>query len=103
MSDAAVTSVSLTNARLRPCALMSRRTISRVAGHIELGLHLGLCLARANQIGRCAAAHQQADGFDEHRFACPGFAGQDVQTGLEFDLDRIDDGEVLNAEEAKHR
>ena len=63
----------------------------------------GLCLAGADEIGRRAAAHEQADGLDEHRLARPGFAGQDVQTRLEFDLDRIDDGEVLNAKEAKHR
>jgi hypothetical protein len=50
------------------------------------------------EVRRRAAAHQQADGLDEHRFARPGFAGQDVETRLEFDLDRIDDGEVLNAQ-----
>ena len=77
--------------------------MSVVAGHVEHGLHLRLGFARADQVGRRAAAHQQADGFDEHRLPCPGFAGQDVQTRLEFNLDRIDDGEVLNAKEAKHR
>ena len=91
-------SVSLTNARLRPCALMSRRTIEVV----EFRLHVRVSFARADEVGRCAASHEQPDRLDEHRLAGPGFAGQDVQPGLEFDLDRIDNGEVLNAQKAKH-
>ncbi len=82
-----------------------QRPVEPAVGHVELSPATlrALCLARADEVGRGAAAHEQADRLDEHRFACPGFAGQDVQARLEFDLDRIDDGEVLNAKEAKHR
>jgi hypothetical protein len=78
------------------------RSADLQVGHVEFSLHLRLRLAGANQISRGAAAHEEADRFDEHRLAGAGFAGEDVQAGLEFDLDGIDDGEVLNAKEAKH-
>ena len=69
---------------------------------VEDGLNRSLGLARADEIGGCAAADQEADRLDQHRLAGAGFSRQDVETRLEFDLDRIDDGEVLNAKEAKH-
>ena len=71
-------------------------------GHVKLRLDVCLCLARTDQIGGRAAAHQQPDSLDEHRLAGASFAREDVQARLEFNLDRIDDGEVLNAKEAKH-
>ena len=60
-------------------------------------------LAGADEVARGAAAEQQADGLDEDRLAGAGFAGQDVQAGVELDLDRVDDREVLDAKEAEHR
>ena len=59
--------------------------------------------AGADQVARRAAAEQQADRFDQDRLAGAGLAGQDVEAGVELDLDRVDDREVLDAEEAEHR
>ena len=66
-------------------------------------LYAGLGFAGTDEVGRRAAAHQEANGLDEHRLARSCFAGQYVQPRLELDLDFIDDGEVLYAKEAKHR
>src|SRR5437867_10268459 len=54
-------------------------------------------LAGPDEVARRAAAKQQPDGLYQNRLAGAGFAGQDVQAGIEFDLDRIDDREVGNA------
>ena len=51
----------------------------------------GGVFARPDQVAGGAAAQQQTDRFDENGFAGPGFAGEDVQAGLELDLDRVDD------------
>ena len=59
-------------------------------------------LAGAHQVARGASPEQQADGFDEDRLAGAGLAGQDVEAGVEFDLDRVNHRKVLNAQEAKH-
>ena len=59
-------------------------------------------LAGADEVARRAAAEQQADGLDQDRLAGAGLAGQDVEAGVELDLDRVDDREVRDAEEAEH-
>jgi hypothetical protein len=58
--------------------------------------------ARPYEVAGRAPAQQQTDRFDEDRLAGTGFAGQDVEARVEFDLDRIDHREVLNAQEAEH-
>ena len=91
------------NARLRPCAEISRRTItSRPSGAFEDGLDGGGVLAGAHEVGAGAAADEQVDGFDEDGLAGAGFAGEDVQAGLEFDLEPVDDRQMAHAQEAKH-
>ena len=62
----------------------------------------GGVLARADEVAGGAAAEQQADGLDEDGLAGAGLAGQDVEAGVELDLDRVDDREVPDAQEAKH-
>ena len=41
--------------------------------------------------------HWIAHGFDEDRLPRAGFAGKDIQAGIELNLDRVDDREVPNA------
>jgi hypothetical protein len=59
-------------------------------------------LARPDQVAGGAAAQQQADGSDEDRLTGASLSGKDVQAGVEFELDRIDDREVFNLEKAEH-
>ncbi len=99
----AVASAPLMNERLRPWLVISRRTISsRPSGVFEDRFDGRLRLAGADQIGRGAGAEQQADRLDEDRLARAGLAGQDVEAGLELDLDGLDDRKVADAEEAQH-
>ena len=49
-----------------------------------------------------ARREQEAHGFDEYRLAGARLTRQDVQARVEFDLNRVDDREVLDAQEAKH-
>jgi hypothetical protein len=69
---------------------------------VELGLDVRMGFASADEIGGCAAAHQEADGFDEHRLPCACFTREDVQSRFEFNLNGIYDGKVLYAEKTKH-
>ena len=59
-------------------------------------------LAGAHEVSRRPPAEEQADGLDEDRLPGPGFAREHVQAGVEFDLDRVNHREVLNAQEAEH-
>ena len=83
------------NARLRPCAVISRRTSSSSPAALEDRLDRGGVLAGADEVAGGAPAEQQADGLDEDRLAGAGLAGQDVEARVELDLDRVDDREVL--------
>ncbi len=62
----------------------------------------GRVLAGADEVARGSTAEQQPDGFDKDRLSRPGFAREDVEPGIEFDLDRVDDREVPYAQETKH-
>ena len=90
------------NARLRPCAVISRRTSSSSPPLSKIASMVAGVLAGADEVARGAAAEQQADGLDEDRLAGAGLARQDVQAGVELDLDRVDDREVPDAQEAEH-
>ena len=91
------------NARLRPCAETSRRTMtSRPSARSKTAWMVACVFAGAHEVGAGAAADQQVDGFDEDGLAGAGFAGEDVEAGLELDLEVIDDRQMAHAEEAKH-
>jgi len=69
---------------------------------LEDGFDCRSILTRPDQVTRCTSSKQQPDGLHENRFARSGFARQDVQAGVEFDLSRIDNREVGNAQETQH-
>ena len=63
------------NARLRPWAEISRRTmISRPSGRVEDRLDGGGLLAGPDEVGGSAAADQERDRPDEDRLAGAGLA-----------------------------
>ena len=47
-------------------------------------------------------SQEQPHGLDEDGLPRAGFARQYVQTGVEFDLDRVDHGEMPNTQKAEH-
>ena len=65
-------------------------------------LRCGVRFAGPHQIGRRAGAEQQADRLDEDGLARAGLAGQDVEAGLELDLDGLDHRKVADAEKTEH-
>ena len=91
------------NARLRPCEVISRRRmISRPSAVVEDGFQRGSVLAGPDEVGRRPPADQQADGADDDGLAGAGLAGEDVQPGLELQLELIDHCQVAYGEKAKH-
>ena len=100
---AAVASAPSMKERLRPWLrdLAADDQLAAVAS-LEDGFDGRLRLAGPDQVGGRAAAEQQADGLDEDRLAGAGLPGQDVEAGLELDLDGLDDRQVPDAEEAEH-
>src|SRR5262249_39560566 len=68
----------------------------------EDGLDRRGLFTRSDQIAGGATAKEQSDRLDEYRLPRAGLAGQDVEAGVELHLDRVDDREMLNAQEAEH-
>jgi len=73
-----------------------------LAAGFEDGFDERALFAGPDEVAGRAAAEQEADRLDENRLPRAGLAGQDVQAGLELDLDRVDDGEMLDAEKSEH-
>ena len=90
------------NARLRPCDGDLAPDQQLFPAALEDGLDGRGVLAGAHEVARRPSAEQKADRLHEDRLPRAGFAGQDVQAGVELDLDRVDHREVLDAQEAKH-
>ena len=63
---------------------------------------VGFLAIGANEIGGGALAAQQADGAHDDALAGAGLAGEHVHAGLERQLQLVDDGEVADAQLAKH-
>ena len=85
------------SARLEPrsresCAWLGEPTT------LEQRLDLGLLGPRANQIGRCPPAEHQAQRADDNRFAGAGLARQDVEPGLQRQIELFDEDEVFDPE-----
>src|SRR6267378_5987886 len=68
----------------------------------ERALHDRLVGTGTHDIGGRAFAEQQREGIDDHRFAGAGFAGQNVEAGLERKGDVRDDGQITNAKLDQH-
>ena len=100
---AAVARAPLMNERLRPWLddLAADDQLVAVASS-KIASMVACGFAGANQVGRGAGAEQQPDGLDEDGLAGAGLAGQDVEAGLELDLDGLDHRKVADAEEAQH-
>ena len=94
LSDAAVTTC-VDNAGCAP----ARDITATIRSSNPLVLRLRLTVRMRSADARPPSG---GDRLHEHRLPRSGFAGQDVQTWLEFDLDRIDDGEVINTKKTKH-
>ena len=73
------------------------------AGLLEHRFDGSLLLAGADQVGRGAPAHEQADGPDKNGLAGAGLAGEHVEAGLELQVEPFDYGQVADGEEAEHR
>ena len=90
-------------ARLRPCDgdLAPHDQLAAVLG-FEDRFDGGEVFAGANQVLGGAAAEQQADRFDEDRFAGAGLAGEDVERLFKVDRHRLDHREVADGQVPNH-
>ena len=69
---------------------------------IEFSGEFGAVGAGAQLPRQEPVAEQQAECIEQDRFAGAGFAGQYGETGIEFDIQRIDNDKVANRERAQH-
>ena len=58
---------------------------------------------RADQILRGSTAEEKTDRFDENRFACAGFTGQNVERLFKFNRNRLDDRQVPDRQITNHK
>ena len=89
----------------RPASTLGRDFAARdqiLAVHAEFRLDCGGLFSRADQIGRSAAAEQEADGLDEDGLAGACLPGEHVESRFEADLQRFDHSEILDAQESQH-
>jgi hypothetical protein len=90
-------------ARLRPCAEISRRTItSRPFAVSKIAWTEARSSPVRTKVGARASTHQEVDGFDEHGLARARFAREHVQAWTEFDVEPIDHGQMTHTQEAQH-
>ena len=71
-------------------------------GELEGGFDAGAGGAAADAGGIRLAADDRLDGIQDDRFARAGLAGEDVQAGVEPQLELLDDGEVLDPQALQH-
>src|SRR5207244_13565152 len=89
----------------RPAASLCRDLTADeqlLAGGLKNGFNARHLFPGADELARSPVPEEQTDGLHEDRFAGPGLTGKDVESRIELDLDRVDDGEPFDAEEAKH-
>ena len=56
----------------------------------------------ADHFIRCAAAEEEAQSVDDDRLAAAGFAGEEVEAGVEVHAQPLDDGVVFDDELEEH-
>ena len=102
-SAALVASAPSTNARLRPCAEISRRTIislpsgvSKIASTVAVSSPVRTRSAEARPPSSRPTASTRID------LPAPVSPVRTFKPGLELELETVDDGEVADAEKAKH-
>jgi hypothetical protein len=69
---------------------------------LEDGLDRCGLFAGTDEVSRGTSADQQADGANEDGFSRSGLPREDVQSGLELNLEAVDDGQVPNRKETQH-
>ena len=84
------------------CGERGQQVPMRCRPEFEGALDDRLLRAGSDDVGRGALAEQQREGVDDHRFAGPGFAGQNVEAGLERQRDVGNDGEIADAQFGQH-
>src|ERR671918_2124969 len=70
---------------------------------LEDRLDRGVFLARADQVCRGAPAREKPKGTHNDGLPCTGFTGQDVEAGLELQLEPLDHSKIPNRQKAEHR
>jgi hypothetical protein len=73
-----------------------------VTGKRECRRHLSAFAAVPYNFRACASAGRKQQGIDQNGFARTGFAGEHGQTGIELELDGIDNGEIANLNVREH-
>jgi hypothetical protein len=73
-----------------------------VPAHLEQCFDLGLLGAGTHHLRAGSPAQDQPQGADDDRLARTGLAGDDVEAGLELELERVHQDEALHPQQRKH-
>jgi len=66
------------------------------------GLDDGACLTGPDHFGRGFRAGQQSQGVDDNGLSGSGFAGKQVETGIEVKFELVDEGKISDAKKPQH-
>ncbi len=70
---------------------------------VKYALHDSFVAAASDQRTRGSASEKECDGLNDDRFACARFSGEDIESCLEGNFRRINDGEISNLECFEHQ
>ena len=119
-SWASVTGWPLTKARERPCASSTRRTSTSPSSPVSAFSASQAPTPGASVTSKSAASSARSapgricrtskrspsskpERVEQDRFACAGLAGQHRESRVELDVERIDEHEVADRQQAQHR
>ena len=69
---------------------------------LQLGGHDGALLPGAHQPGVGARAERQPESVEQDRLACAGLSSEHPEPGLEFELQPLDEHDILDGELPQH-
>jgi hypothetical protein len=78
------------------------RSCLRQGRYVEFGTEFGPLRAGTHEFAAATLTEHQSQGVHEDRFARPGFAGEHGHSGLEFDVDPVDDREITHLQVHQH-
>ncbi len=84
--------------RAQPALLEESRSVV----NLEDGFDRGALFPRPDEVRRGPIAQQEPERVDQDRLSCPGLTGQERQSRAELDLERRNQGDVVDPQQFKH-
>ncbi len=85
-----------------PSASSPKRSSPALTSASKMASTTARCFAGTDHFGRGFRAGQQTQGVDDNRLSGAGFAGKQVETGIEVKFELIDESKISDAKKPQH-